>query len=56
MRIPKDKLFENSVKRIFSQDKIARNLADTKAFSTMVPGKNGTYSARVVFLCRSTIL
>ena len=42
MPIPKDKLFENSVKRIFYQDKIARNLADANAFSTMVPGKNGT--------------
>ena len=42
MRMPKDKLFENSVKRIFYQDKIARNLADTNAFCTMVPGKDGT--------------
>jgi hypothetical protein len=50
MRIPKDKMFENSAKRIFYQDKVARDLADTNAFSTMVPGKNGTCSARVVFL------
>lgn len=50
MRIPKDKMFENSAKRIFYQDKIARDSADTNAFSTMVPGKNGTCSARVVFL------
>ena len=50
MRIPKDKLFENSAKRIFYQDKIARNSTDTNAFSTMAPGKNGTCSARVVFL------
>ena len=50
MRIAKDKIFENSAKRIFYQDKMARDLADTNAFSTMVPGKNGTCSARVVFL------
>ena len=50
MRIAKDKIFENSAKRIFYQDKTARDLADTNAFSTMVPGKNGTCSARIVFL------
>jgi len=50
MRIPKDKMFENSARRIFYQDKVARDLADTNAFSTMVPGKNGTCSTRVVFL------
>ena len=50
MRIPKDKMFENSAKRIFYQDKVVRDLADTNAFSIMVPGKNGTCSARVVFL------
>ena len=50
MRIPKDKMFENSARRIFYQDKVARDLADTNAFSAMVPGKNGTCSARIVFL------
>jgi hypothetical protein len=50
MRIPKEKMFENSSKRIFYQDKIARNSADTNAFSTMVPARNGTCSSRVVFL------
>ena len=37
MRIPKDKMFENSAKRIFYQDKVGRDLADTNAFSAMVP-------------------
>jgi hypothetical protein len=49
MRIPKDKLFENSARRIFYQDRIARDARDTNAFSAMVPGKNGTCSARIVF-------
>ena len=50
LRIPKDRLFENSVRRIFYQDKIARDAKDTNAFSAMVPGKNGTCSSRVVFV------
>jgi len=50
MGIPKNKMFENSTKRIFYQDRVARDLTDTNAFSTMMPGKNGTCSARVVFL------
>jgi hypothetical protein len=49
MRIPKDKMFENSAQRIFYQDRIARDDRDTNAFSAMVPGKNGTCSSRVVF-------
>jgi len=48
--IPKEKMFENSDKRIFYQDKVARDLTDTNAFSVMAPGKGGTCSARVVFL------
>ena len=50
MRIPKEKMFENSAMRIFYQDKVARSLEDTNAFSVMVLGKSGTCSARVVFL------
>jgi len=50
MRIPKERIFENSAKRVYYQDKIAANSSDTKAFSVMVPGKAGTCSSRVVFL------
>lgn len=49
LRIPKEKMFENSARRIFYQDKTARNAADSTAFSAMVPGKSGTCSSRVVF-------
>jgi hypothetical protein len=49
LHIPKDKLFENSARRIFYQDRIARDARDTNSFSAMVPGKNGACSARVVF-------
>ena len=50
LRVPKDKIFENSARRVYYQDKIAANPSDTNAFSIMVPGKAGTCSARVVFL------
>lgn len=48
--IPKAKVFENSSKRVFYQDKTAVKSSDTNAFSVMVPGKAGTCSARVVFV------
>ena len=48
--IPKGKMFENTVKRTFYQDKISRNAEDPNAYSASVPGKNGTCSCRVVFL------
>jgi hypothetical protein len=48
--IPKERVFENSAKRVFYQDKAAATSADTtKAFSAMVPGKAGACSSRVVF-------
>src|SRR2546422_10589006 len=50
LRIAKEKLFENTAKRIFYQDKTARDATDSNAFSAMVPGKNGTCSSRVVFV------
>lgn len=49
MNLPKDKVFENSAKRIFYQEKTARNDMDTSALSAMVPGRGGSCSARVVF-------
>jgi hypothetical protein len=48
--VPKDKIFENSPKRLFYQDKAARNSDDTSAFSAMVPGNAGTCSCHVVFI------
>src|SRR5205085_3751270 len=48
--IAKDKLFENTIRRIYYQDKVARNATDSNAFIAMVPGKSGTCSSRVVFL------
>jgi hypothetical protein len=50
--IPKAKMFENSTRRIFYQDKAARNAEDTSAFSVMVAGNGGTCSARVVFVSK----
>ena len=50
MRIPKGRIFENSAKRVYYQDKLAAKPSDTNAFSVMVPAKAGTCSAHVVFL------
>ncbi len=50
LHIPKGKLFENTAKRIYYQDKIARDDSDTTAFSAMVPGRSGTCSSRVTFI------
>jgi len=50
MNIPKEKLFENSAKRIFYQDKSSRNQDDPNSFSSSVPAKGGTCSCRVVIL------
>ena len=48
--IAKEKLFENSNKRLFYQDKTSRNTDDSNAYSAMVPGNGGTCSYHVVFL------
>jgi hypothetical protein len=54
MGIPKERIFENSAKRIYYQDKVAANSSDTNAFSVMEPGHAGTCSSRVVFLPEAT--
>ncbi len=46
----KEKLFENTARRILYQDKTSKNSEDTNAYSASVPGKAGTCSCRVVFL------
>ena len=50
LRIPREKIFENSAKRVYYQDKIAAGPSDTNAFTVIVPGKAGTCSSRVLFL------
>jgi len=50
MGLPKEKLFENTAKRIFYQDQTSRGPDDTNAFSTSVPAKNGTCSCHVAVL------
>lgn len=48
--VPKARIFENSAKRLFYQDKVARNSDDSNAYSSMVPGNAGTCSCHVVFV------
>ena len=48
--IAKDKLFENTVKRVFYQDRISTRADEPNAYSASVPGTGGTCSCRVVFL------
>jgi hypothetical protein len=48
--IPRERVFENSAKRVYYQDKVAGKSSSTNAFIVMVPGKVGTCSARVAFL------
>jgi len=46
--IRKGKLFENTAKRIFYQDKVSQKPDDQNAYSVSVPGRTGTCSAHVV--------
>ena len=48
--IPVEKMFENTAKRIFYQDKTSSHSDDPNAYSASVPGNGGTCSCRVVFL------
>jgi len=48
--IRKEKMFENTARRIFYQDKTSANREDPNAYSVSVPGKAGTRSGRVTFL------
>ena len=50
MDLPKDKVFENTAKRIFYQDQASRGPDDTSAFSVSVPAKNGSCSCHVAFV------
>ena len=44
------KMFENSAKRIFYQDKASVAAQDQNGYSAAVPAKNGTCSCRVTFI------
>ena len=48
--IPAEKMFENTAKRIFYQDKTSGHAEDPNAYSASVPANGGTCSCRVVFL------
>ena len=50
--IRKGKLFENTARRVFYQDKISKHSEDPNAYSASVPGKAGTCSCHVVVLPR----
>lgn len=44
------KMFENSDKRIFYQDKVSAGAQDPNGYSAAVPAKDGTCSCRVTFV------
>jgi len=48
--IPKERMFENTARRIFYQEKVSKNPDDPNAYNASVPAKSGTCSCRVVFL------
>ena len=48
--IRKEKMFENSVKRLFYQDKTSKSSSDPNAYSASATGKAGTCSCHVTFL------
>ena len=50
LNIGKEKLFENTSKRIFYEDKASHHPADPKWYTFSVPGNNGTCSGRLTFL------
>jgi hypothetical protein len=50
LAIPKEKVFENSAKRIFYQDRTSRSPSDPNAYTASVPGKDGTCSCHITFL------
>jgi hypothetical protein len=48
--IRKEKMFENTAKRIFFQDRTSRNAEDPHAYSASTPGRAGMCSCHVVFV------
>jgi len=50
LEIPDGKMFENSAKRVFYQDRTSSGREDPNAYTVSVPGKSGTCSGHVTFL------
>jgi hypothetical protein len=50
MGVPKERMFENTDKRIYYQFKVSANGEDPNAYSVAVPGKTGTCSAHLTLL------
>ena len=50
LELPKDKMFENSTKRVFYQDRTGHGPEETSAMSASVPRKDGTCSCHVQFV------
>ena len=50
LNLTKEKLFENSPKRIFYEDKASQHPQDPRWYTFSVPGNNGTCSGRLTFL------
>ena len=48
--VRKDKLFENTARRVFYQERISRHAEDPNAYSVSVPGKSGTCSCHITAL------
>lgn len=48
--IPKDRIYENTAKRLFYQDKVSRNPDDQNSYSASMPGNRGTCSCHVSVL------
>jgi hypothetical protein len=47
LEIPKDRMFENTDKRIFYQEQASKNKEDPNTYSFSVPGKAGMCSGHV---------
>ena len=47
LEIPKDRVFENTLSRIFYQERASLNKEDPNTFSFSVPGKTGTCSGHL---------
>ncbi|HVP47183.1 MAG TPA: hypothetical protein VMT32_11390 [Bryobacteraceae bacterium] len=50
LEIRKDRLFENTLRRVFYQDKISRHPEEPNGYSASVPSKGGTCSCHVTVL------
>jgi len=48
--IPKVRMFENTPKRIFYQDRVSKGPESANVYSSSVPAKNGTCSCHLVLL------